>query len=635
MQSAIYMNPINNQVLSIDLSTQSTSTMQVAPDDRRRYLGGKGLGLLLLSRLVTPQTMPLDPDNPFILMPGILAGSGMPCSSRFSAVSLSPLTNLVASASCGGDFGLALKSLSLDGLILRGATDVPLHIEISENGVAFHDASSLLGLSTTATTNALALGRNDSALVIGPAGENQVRYANIACGTRFLGRAGFGAVLGAKGVKAISIRGTKEKIVPVDPEMLMALRTKLITYLNDNVYTGRLYRQQGTLANLAICQEAGLLPVRNFRGGNADIDGLAGSVWAQAYNAKPHACRTCAILCGHSGTTVDGRRVKIPEYETVGLLGPNLGILEREAVRQLGEQCDELGMDTISMGGTLAYAAEATERGLLDWPLHFGNAEEMSRAIEQTAHRNGLGDELANGSRWLAAKYGGESFAIQVKGMELPAYDPRSAWGQGLAYAVSNRGGCHLTATSFVLESFLGLQNPQGTRGKAEMVFFFNRLYAALNSLQTCLFTAYAYLLQAPLIRLTPNWAKSVALWAAPSLTVKLFDVSPYAQLYTAITGIPLTASEFLEAGERIHTLERYLNTQRGVTRQDDTLPARLTSETPEGSNQGQPVKLDKMLDRYYRLAGYDHQGIPAPQTLTRLDIHVPSPQRDTLQPVD
>ncbi|MBN1877353.1 MAG: aldehyde ferredoxin oxidoreductase family protein [Anaerolineae bacterium] len=614
----------HNRVLEVNLTTREIHKFEVSREDRQLYLGGKGLGLKYLYERLVPGIDPLGPDNVLILMMGVFMGSGAPCSSRFAALTKSPLTGLIASSSCGGPFGLALKTAGYDGLIITGQADTPITLEIDERGAIFHDAEAIWGQDTHTTQAGLGLkrGDQDGALVIGPAGEHQVRYANVMSGSRFLGRAGFGAVMGSKRLKAVIARGQTHKIVPYDPEGFQAAKKKALSYINSNTFTSQVYRQQGTVANLGYCNTGQILPIHNFRdGSDPRAEALTGPVWRERYQSRPHACRTCAILCGHQGTYPDGEKHKIPEYESISLLGPNLEIFDTDVISQWSEHCDALGLDTISAGSTLAYVMEAGERGLITTHLHFGNPEGIAEALDDIAFRRGFGDEMANGTRWLSQKYGGAEFAMHVKGLELPGYDPRGAWGQGLTYAIANRGGCHLPATLFAQEVFFGYLDPHTTRAKAEFVNYLSNLNASVNSLQTCAFTAFAYILEPPLVKYTPMPIIHFCMQYLPNLAIAMLDIRAFTRLYETLTGIRITQKTFLEAGRRINTLERYMNTREGVTRADDTLPARFLTEGRTCDPHGYTVDLDPMLERYYRIAGYTPDGIPTPATLSRLQI--------------
>ncbi len=620
----------SNKILEVDLSTKQVGEVSITEQDRELYMGGKGLGLKLLYERLKPGADPFGEENIIALMMGVIMGTGATCSGRFVAITKSPLTGILVSSSCGGPFGMAVKTAGYDGLLIRGRADWPCYLEITAEGVRFHDATHLWGMDTEATQQALGLNRTDGALVIGPAGEYRVRFANVRSGSRYLGRGGIGAVLGAKRVKAIVARGGAFKIVPKNPELFQKVHKKAVKQINDNLITGELYRYYGTAANFKFCQRGNIVPVENFRYGNHDqVDNVTGEAMEARYRTQPYTCIPCSILCGHKGKYPDGTIRKIPEYETTAMLGPNLGIFDTDLISQWNEQCGRLGLDTISTGATLAYVMEAGERGLITTNLKFGSPEGISAMIEDIAYRRRFGSELANGTRWLSEKYGGKEFAIHVKGMELPAYDPRGSWGQGLSYAVANRGPCHLSATTFALEVFLNYLKPHSTRARADYVTLFEAIYNGVNSLHICLFTTWAFLMEPPIIKYTPTPILRFAMQSFPWLAKKFMDLRVFCQYYEAVTGIKMTPKKFLTIGHRIHLLERYMNTREGISRKDDTLPARFLNEPRRNDPAQRTVPLDKMLDNYYQLRGYDENGIPTEQILIKYGIH---PQQEPLQ---
>lgn len=610
----------SNQVLDVDLTSGQVSSFQIIPEHRRQYLGALGLGLKLLFDRLAPGGHALDADNILAVMPGVLMGTGAPCSGRFAALAKSPLTGLMAHASCGGPFGMALKTAGWDGLLIRGKSRAPVYLDIDSTGAAIKDASHLWGLEIPQAQAELDAKRRAS-LVIGPAGENLCRFANIASGSRFLGRGGLGAVLGSKLVKAVVARGGAYKIRPQDPAALSAVKKRATAYINRNPITGQGYRDFGTNYNVRYCQEANILPVRNFQAGcHPEAEKVSGQAMALAHDTKHHTCKPCTILCGHSGV-FGGRRGPAPEYETVGLLGTSLGIFDPELIAGFNDLCGRLGLDTISAGGTLAWVMEAAEKGLYESPLRFGSPEGVVDALTAMAGMQGDGAELGLGCRSLSEKYGGKDFAMHVKGMELAAYDPRGSFGQGLAYATANRGGCHLSAYLVAQEIYLGLLNPRSAFGKARWVKFFEDLTCCINSLQACQFTMYAYTLEAPLAKFTPKKLLAAMMQFLPALAIPLVDFSPYRQMYNAVTGLNITRSQFLRAGERIHVTERLMNLRQGLTAAGDTLPPRLLSQGREGDAQKRTVPLGPMLRSYYRLRGYGPDGAPTAATLKRLGI--------------
>ncbi len=478
-------------------------------------------------------------------------------------------------------------------------------------------------LDTHETQQRLNPGKMDGALAIGPAGENKVLFANVASGHRFLGRGGMGAVMGAKNLKAIVAYGGTYKIQPHDPDGFKAVARRAGKQVDANHFTGHAYRQFGTPANVNLCNQGGILPVSNFREGSHHRAGeVSGETMQKKYNTRPSTCLPCRILCGRKGTYPDGSVRQIPEYETTSLLGPNIGIFDTDQISEWNDLCGAMGLDTISTGATLAWAMEAGERNLLKTDLSFGSPAGVTEMIQAIAHRQGQGDELAQGTLRLSTKYGGADFAIQVKGLDMAGYDPRGAWGQGLSYAVANRGACHLSATTFALEVFMGFLNPYTTRAKAHFVKFFENLFAAVNSLHVCQFTAFAYVLEEPIVKYTPKWMLRFNMQYLPQVAQKLILIPTLTGLFNSVTGLKLSQAEFLQAGERIHTLERLMNTREGISRKDDTLPARFLREGRACDPMKRTVPLETMLDDYYRLRGFDDRGIPTAQTLSRLGLN-------------
>ncbi len=612
----------SNRILEVNLSDRSHRIVHISDKDRRQFIGGKGLGLKLFNERVAAGIDPLGPDNLIVFMMGVMLGTGAPCSGRFAAVTKSPLTGIMLTSSCGGPFGMALKTAGYDGLIIGGRSETPVYLKIDAEGLSFEDASSVWGLDTQETQSRLADDKKSGALAIGPAGENQVLFANVASGHRFLGRGGMGAVMGAKNLKAVVALGGKYKILPRHADAFEKIKRKASAQIDANHFTGHAYRNFGTSANVNLSNRGNILPVRNFRDGqHVNAGEVSGETMQQKYHTRPSTCLPCKILCGHKGTYPDGTVHQIPEYETICLLGTNLGVFDTESITEWNDLCGRMGLDTISTGATLAWVMEAGEKKLLQTDLKFGSPEGVSETIQAIAHRRGQGEEFARGTRRLAAKYGGADFAIQVKGLDMAGYDPRGAWGQGLSYAVANRGACHLSATTFSLEVFMGFLNPYTTRAKAHFVKYFENLFAAVNSLHVCQFTAFAYVLEEPIVKYTPKWMLRLNMQYLPRIAQKLILIPSLTGMFNSVTGLGISQGDFLRAGERIHTLERLMNTREGISRKDDTLPARFLREGRAGDPKKRTVPLEAMLDDYYRLRGFDNRGIPAPQTLSKLGL--------------
>ena len=614
----------SNKVLEVDLSSRSFFVSEIPDKDRRRYLGGKGLGLKLLYDRLRPGIDPLGENNMLVLTMGVFMGTGAPCSGRFEAVTKSPLTGLMSSSSCGGPFGMALKTSGWDAMVIKGSASSPVYLHVDASGVQFKAADGIWGKGTADTEKTL-LQEGSGSLCIGQAGENRVLFANIRSGHRFLGRGGMGAVLGSKNLKGIVAKGREYKIVPADKKRFARANRRLLHYIQNNAITAGAFRDYGTNSNLNTGNAAGILPVRNFTGGNhGGARKISGEAMAEKFDTSHDTCKPCAILCGHRGT-IKAERRHIPEYETMTLMGANLEVFDPERISDWNELCSEYGMDTISTGGTLAWAMEAAEQGLLQTELQFGSPGGISEMITDIAFCRGLGRDLALGSREASKKYGGEDFAIHVKGMELPGYDPRGSYGQGLSYATANRGGCHLSAYLVGLEVILGMADPHALRWKPYMVKFMENAFAALNSLHICLFTSFAVFLEPPLIRFTPTFVIKLLNQNFSRLALNLMDVSLYPELWHAILVKKYTPylgmRAFYKAGERVHVLERYMNTREGISKKDDTLPRRLLTEGRRCDAGEHTVPLEPMLRKYYRMRGYDENGIPREKTLRRLGI--------------
>ena len=617
------MSGPSNKVLEVDLTGKKYTVYQVTDEERKLYLGGKGLGLKLIYDRMPAKVDPLGKENIIAFTPGVLMGTGAPCSGRFSAVTKSPLTGIMDHASCGGPFGMSLKTAGWDGLLIKGKSETPVYLVVTSSGVEFKDASALWGKDAYETQNLLGKDKNAGAAVIGPAGENKVLFANIVSGKRFLGRGGMGAVMGSKNLKAIYAIGGVYKIAAKDKEKFEKIKKLATKRINANAVTSNALRRFGTNNLVNYTNLAGIMPVRNFTEGSSDnAYKLTGEYYSENFNTRHHTCKPCTILCGKQGT-FNGKQLSVPEYETVGVMGSNLEIFDPVKIAEWNDLCGRYGMDTISMGGTLAWVMEAGEKGMIKTDLKFGSPEGVAQAIEDTAYGNGFGQEMGQGSRALSKKYGGEDFAIHVKGMEMAAYDPRGSYGLGLNYAVANRGACHLSSTVMAQENFVHVLDPYTTTGKHVWVKFFEDFYCAMNSLHTCTFTSFAYILENPLTKYNGLFYLKMVMGYLYPVATKIADISIYHKFWSAITGQKMSRSEFLKAGERIHVLERYMNTREGITIKDDTLPRRFLKEGRKNDPKGRVVPLEEMRKKYYHIRSYDDNGKPTTKIMKKLAIQI------------
>jgi len=612
-----FTNGFTNRVLVIDVETRKKKIIKISDDIRRDYLGGKGLGLKLYFDNFPLEVEAFDKNNPLIITTGALGGSGISSSSRFSAVTKSPLTGMISSSSCGGPFGDALKSIGYDGIIIKGRSEKPIQIEIEENEVYFIDAEYLWGKNTRDVRSILKYG--DDSLVIGRGGENLVYYANISSGHRFFGRGGFGAVLGSKRIKAISIKRGNYSVKPNNSKLFKKLIKKSIKYINSNDITSNQYRKFGTLINLELNNKFKILPVNNFKYSYSDdAKNLYSKELKEKYEFKHSTCKPCLIGCGHK-TEINSDIKQVAEYETLSILGTNLGIFDFEFILKLNEICSDYGLDTISLGGTLAWTMEASEKGLIDLNISFSNKEEVLKVIDMIVNKEDFGEELSKGVKYLSEKYNGKDFSIHVKGLEIAGYDPRGSFGQALAYSTANRGGCHLSGTMFALELYFNLLNPFSIRAKPYFVAFMQNIQDILNSLHICLFTVFAFTLESPLTKYTPDFLLRFLMMNLPQFALKLIDINLYIDLYYSITSIKYSREDFIKIGERIYNLERYMN--KDIIKDNDVLPERFFTKNHKRKRILSQRMFNKMKKRFYKIREFDNHGIPNSKKLKELGL--------------
>lgn len=629
------------RVLQINLSTGDVTDYPWTDKDRELYIGGKTMAAKILYDTLTGRENAYSEENPLIISTGPLTGTGAPSSSRFNISSLSPQTGFISSSNCGGTFGYHLKRAGIDALIITGRREERTWIEIDNGSVTFHNADDLWGTRVTECQRLLAekmsskrgCDINFGKLCIGPAGENLVRYSAVISDERAAGRTGMGAVLGWKNVKAIAVCGNHDTPVH-DPSATKKWCQKWFRYLRNHPLTGNQLPRMGTAGLVSSMQMRGLLATKNYTEGRFEhFDKVNGETLAEEYNIVNKGCLSCPIKCART-VTVEGEDVKGPELETLGLLGG--GILNKDLYHILkwNKELDDLGLDTISASNTLAYAMEANERGLWNNGLKFGDIEGISKIWDDIAYRRGIGDELAEGSKRLSEKYGGKEFAMQSKGLELAAYEPRRAVGQGLGYAVSNRGGCHLNGGYLVILEGLGLNiDAQTPHSKADFTMMFQDLMEMISATGQCLFTSYAFFPGFLITR--PNGAIATAAnkllphlgWAIrlmnkfPRVLAFHLPVFHHTKMMQKAVGMPMTFGKYLQTGERGFNLERAVNVRFGVSAAKDSLPKRLT-DVPQDSNDPRTrVPLEQMKKIYYQARGWDKSGIPTCRTLKKLKI--------------
>ena len=624
------------KVIMVDLSSETISEYPWSDEQRELYLGGKIMAARILCDHLTGKETAFSEENWVVISTGPLTGTGAPSSARFNISALSPQTGILASSNCGGSFGFHLKKAGYDALILKGRCNGRNWLEINEDQFTFHDADDLWGMKTGECQEKLAqlTGKKKAGkLCIGPAGENLVKYAGIISDERAAGRTGMGAVLGWKNLKAITVTGSKT--VPVyDKEKCTEWCKKWFAYLQSHPLTGNQLPKVGTAGLVSSMQMRGLLSTKNYSAGQYEhFEDVSGERLAEEFNITNKGCLTCPIRCART-VMVQGKAVKGPELETLGLLGGNICNNDLQKILDWNYELDELGMDTISTANTIAWAMEANEQGLWDNGLKFGSVEELSAIFDDIAHRRGIGDELAEGSKRLSKKYGGKEFAMHSKGLELAAYEPRRAVGQGLGYAVSNRGGCHLNGGYLVILEGLGLNvDAQTPKAKADFTMLFQDLMETISASGQCLFTSYAFfpgfLLTKPngIITQTVNKVATHIGGAVrlinkcPRVAALHLPVFHHTKMIKLATGMYMDFGKYIQIGERGYTMERYINCKFGISEANDKLPKRLTDVPQDPGNPKTKIPLETMKKTYYAARGWDKNGIPTEATLRRLKI--------------
>jgi aldehyde:ferredoxin oxidoreductase len=594
-------------LLRVDLSRQEVREEGVDESLVRKFLGGRGLGAKILFDELKPSTDPLSAENKLLFLAGPLIGTGAPWCVKYTVLTKSPLSETILMSLAGGFFGPGLRRSGYDGLIIEGRSEEPVYLSIHNGKAEFREASHLWGTTTEECQQSikeeLGTPRLEMAC-IGPAGERAVRMACIISGKRAAGRGGAGAVMGSKNLKAIAVNG--ERKVPIaEPEkfrkLQMAIRKKV-----PEIDRLKVFGKYGTPKNLVLVHERGLFPTRNFQEGVFEGIGQINHLEQQKRVIRPVTCHDCPVACGNLTQAADGPYKDIttegPEYETFWAFGAQCGNTSIDAIIAADRLCDQLGLDTISTGNSIAFAMECAEKGLLKEELEglelkFGNHGAMVEMIRQIGYREGIGDLLAEGVRRASEKIdkGAQDFAMHVKGLELAAYDPRGAKGMGIEYATSPRGGCHerglISRETFGAPPHI---DPLSIQGKGAVVKETQDETALLDALGVCVFPPHN----------------------------DGMGMNDLADLVSCIFGRPWTPEALMEAGDRIWNLERLFNLREGFTRADDNLPPRLLNEPmPEGPAKGHVVELEPLLEDYYRARQWDTHGVPTPEVLNRLGL--------------
>ncbi len=620
----------------INLTSGLISVDDVDPKIYRRYMGGRNMALYYLLREVPPGTPPLGEGNKIIISTSVITGAPISGQGRHTMAAISPLTGGLADSQCGGWWGAEFKFCGFDGMILEGKSVNLVYILVEDDQIKVLPCEEYRGLCTGEVQRELQAkhGPKYRVLQCGPAGENLVKFANVTADLRnFHGRGGLGAVMGSKNLRAIVVRGTNRRLKIADPEGLGKIATWFSRSVKDHPAVS-LHHELGTSKGIVPVSVSGILPTYNFQDGSfAHAEAISGEAMKRELNGKTETCFACAVSCkrsveGAKDGFVVTREYGGPEYESIGLLGSNLGVDDIVPVAATNELCNKLGVDTISTGATLSLVIEAFERGMIDKEdtggveLKWNDPHTYLKLIEDLAYRRGFGDILAEGSLRVAKKIGqgAEAFAIQVKGQELPNHEPRGKWGVGLGYAVSPTGGDHLQAAHdpwFIkpgdkskefnwvdLEDLdpVGLFEPVPAEDlsptKVRLFVYLQQIWGFHDVLDWCIFTA------------VPEF--------------RAIGLNKMAETVGCITGWWTSLFDLMKVGERGVTMARAFNVMRGFTRADDSLPHRFFEPMRAGTLKGHKIDREQFEDAlllYYGMMGWDSNGVPTQAKLEELGV--------------
>lgn len=586
------MHGFYGRILVADLSGRTFRIEPVSDEFLASSLGGKGLATRLLLEMNPPGVDPLAPENHLIFATGPFTQSRVWGASRYGVYSKSPLTRFYVESYAGGKVPEAVDSAGFDAVVFTGRSPRPTAASVYPDGIRFFDAEDLWGADTfTAEEESVRRFsipgegyRKPGAVVIGPAGEKLLRFAVIENDKwRSAGRGGVGAVMGSKLLKSVVFQGNRKRAVR-DPEGLAGY-AKEFSRKNVEHPGVKAYKALGTTMMVAVMNKAQAFPTRYWTAGTCDHwEKISGQTFHQENDVRPNACARCFMACGRLATIRRGRHAGLviegPEYETIYAFGGLCLVDEIEEIAYLNDICDRLGMDTITAGNLCAFTIEASRRGRIDYALDYGDADGIAALLVRIANREGIGDVLAEGIVHASKAWGLEDLAIHVKGMEPAGYDPRTLKGMGLSYGTSDRGACHLR-TTFYKPELSGMIPADAVEGKAEMLTDFEDRLTIFDTLILCRFYRDLYT------------------WEELENTVRL------------VTGLPASKEELRRIASAIATMTRKFNLREGMTIEQDRLPMRLHREAlPTGQSLSRE-EMDRMLQDYYRLRGWDERGVP------------------------
>ena len=595
------MIPANvRKVLHVDLSSRKWHVEELDEEVCQYYLGGSGVAAMFLYDELDVKLNPTDPENAIIFMNGLLTGSSVPTACKMSVCARSPLTGIWGESTVGGYFPAELSRVGIGGIIIRGKADRPVYLWLKScDEIEIVDCDDIWMLDTFKTSEVLREETDPRAQIasIGPAGAKLVKLANIMFGgkdARAAGRGGLGAVMGSKNLKAIAVRGGRNRWDVHDKEKLIAELKRANPQIKEFAKGLTLF---GTAGGVESVEQHGDLPIKNWRLG-AWEDGAqqtSGRRMVDTMLVKHYGCYACPIRCGKI-LKIDGDDVHGPEYETTAGFGAMCLNEDVESIVRANRLCNMYGLDTISTSAVIAFAMEAFEKGILTdtdgISLSWGNADAVLQMVHKIADREGLGELLGDGVRRAAEVLGdgAEEFAVHTKGLEYPYHDPRAFIDMAANYATANRGACHLESFSYPLGygvtikelGYEEVADPHSHEGKAEIAVSMQNLMSVYNGLGLCKFLLRADV-GPELLNIWTNYA----------------------------TGWSNSMEELMSTGARIFNLKRAYNIKLGISRKDDVLPKRLLSPNKEGAAAGSAPDMERLLDEYYRIRGWTEDGIP------------------------
>jgi len=586
------MDGCYGRILMVDMTHESFQIEPVAAEVSAECLGGKGLATHLLLEKNPPGVDPFAPENHLIFATGPICQSRVWGSSRYGVFTKSPLTRLYVESYSGGKVPEAVDAAGFDAVLSTGKASRPSIVAVHPDGAKFFDAADLWGADTFRTeAEAVARAavategyRKPGAVVIGPAGERLLRFAVIENDKwRSAGRGGVGAVMGSKRLKAVVFQGDRKRGLH-DARGLADYGKAFAAAHADNPGV-KAYKALGTTMMVAIMNKAGAFPARYWAQGTCEHwEKISGQTFHRDNTVTPHACAKCFMACGRMATIDQGRHrglvIEGPEYETIYAFGGLCMIDQIEEIAYLNDICDRMGMDTITAGNLCAFTIEAVRRGRLDYDIDYGEVDKIALLLERIARREGIGDVLAEGIAHAAATWQLEDLAIHVKGMEPAGYDPRVLKGMGLAYGTSDRGACHLR-TTFYKPELAGLIPADAIEGKAEMLLDYEDRLTIFDTLILCRFYRDLY-----------TWEE-------------------LEKVLGLVTGLPSSKEELRRKAAAITTMTRRFNLREGLKPEQDRLPKRLHREALPSGHALTEAEMERMLQDYYRLRGWDQQGTP------------------------